>query len=191
MIQIAKLRYIALAITAAASSFAAPSLGAGPAQDPARTQDAPPPPVLEVRRTPPPPLEMATTRSEPEAQARADFRVRVTGAGAELWSGDLALEGYQGAELRLDLQQADSACGPSAGQRSSRRRTGLTFNLRHGGRRDGDPFAVTAQWTRPSADCALPGTRTVGIDTEISIPPRATRVIEGDGGLRIELVRQR
>ena len=158
----------------------------------AQTMESPDLPArAEVIRTQPPPIDMRATRNEPEMPAPATFFVRVTGAGKEIWSGEMGIDNYQGADLRMTLQQGDGACGAQSEARFTRRQTGLTFSIRNAGRGANDPFAIGAEWTRPSADCALPGTRTSGIETAVTVAPGATRVIEGDGGLIIELTRRK
>lgn len=191
------LRAIALVLAATAALPASGPGLAAPAQDgiptpaaPARAATRPVSPP-EVMRVAPPPVMIETIRSSDEQPPSAMFRVRVTGAGQEIWSGDMSLEGYQGAELRMTLQQGDGVCGARGEMRSGRRQTGLTLTIRSGGRRDGEPFEIVSEWTRQSPDCALPGTRTSGIGTTVAIAPGANKVIEADGGLRIELTRRR
>lgn len=190
---IANLRMTALVLMAATASLSGASISASTMPDgpDIGAQVPPPPPAPAIRTTPPPPVAIATERGEPELPPPAAFLVRVIGAGKEIWAGDVAIENNQGAELRLTLQQADTLCAGRLEGRWSRRQTGLTFAMRNAGRRDGDPFAVSAEWTRPSADCNQPGTRTTGIETTATVAPGATRTIEADGGLRIELTRRK
>lgn len=168
-------------------------LAAVPSGALAQTMESPdlPARAVEVRRTPPPPIEMPAARTEREMPPPATFFVRVTGAGKEIWSGELSIENNQGADLRMTLQQGDAVCGSRPEARYTRRQTGLTLSIRNAGRGAGDPFSVSAEWTRPSIDCTLPGTRTTGIETAVTITPGATQVIEGDGGLKIELTRRK
>jgi hypothetical protein len=192
MTKLANLRAAALGMVAATTWLAAAPLSAAPAQQDLSFPDnapPPPPPAATVRETPPPPVGIATRQVEPAPPPKVTFRVRVTGAGQELWMGDMTLEGYQGAELQMSLQQADSAC-PGSNELRSRRRTGLTFTMRYAGRRDTETLAITSEWTRQSRDCDMPGTRTTGIETALPIPQGATRVIEADGGLRIDITRK-
>ncbi len=189
------LRVISLALIATATVLVAAPLLAAPAQDVIQTQEAPAravtrPSPPEVRRLPPPPVAIETARSPDESPPSSLFRVRVTGAGQEIWTGDMALEGYQGAELRMTLQQGDGVCGARGEMRSGRRQTGLTLSIRGGGRQN-ESFGIASEWIRQSLDCALPGTRTSGIETTVALVPGASRLIEADGGLRIELTRRR
>lgn len=52
-------------------------------------------------------------------------------------------------------------------------------------------FTVFASWIRAAAECIQPGTYTVGMDVIADIPPGQSRVLRGDGGLRIEMTRTR
>jgi len=151
-------------------------------------------PPEPVRIAPPPAMIYTTEAPSTGSQVPpADVFVRITAGGRELWSGDLRVEAQRGAQFNMTLQQGDAVCADqSERQIYARRQTGLNFTLRQAyGRSEGQPLSLTASWTRPSADCALPGTRTVGIDTAIVLAPGQSRAIEGDGGLRIELTRRR
>ncbi len=190
MTRLVNLRAAALGLVAAATWIAAAPINAALAQQELSIpENAPLPPVATVRAMPPP-IRIASVRAEPEPPPKATFRVRVTGAGQELWTGDMTLEGYQGAELKMSLQQADSACPGGNELHSNRRRIGLTFAMRYAGQREPESMAITAEWTRQSRDCAMPGTRTTGIETTIPIPQGPARVIEADGGLRMEITRK-
>ncbi len=182
-------------LVAAAATLGAGPLGAAAAQDmvpdaPVETREAPPPPVRMIDRVPP---EAVTISDGVTRVPRppAALRVRISGDGKELWSGELLVDPSQGAELNNTLQQADSNCAPGIERGYLRRQTRLGLSLRKTGSRDGEFFSVFANWTRQSSDCALPGTRTVGVETTVEIAPGTSRVIEGDGGLRIELTRQK
>jgi hypothetical protein len=148
-----------------------------------------PPPSATIRTTPPPTLSMPSQGVEPQQPQRATFRVRVTGAEREIWSGDITLQGYQGAELALTLQEADSVCANTSESRFDSRRTGLAFSMSYAGRRDPEVMKISANWTRRSRDCTLPGTRSTGLETTVAIASGAVRIIEADGGLRIEITR--
>lgn len=181
-------RQAALAMSAMVFATAVPSMAL--AQDMVTTAELPAP-VVQTRRAPTPPVEVPTRQAGPEMPPPATFFVRVTGAGSEIWSGEMSIENNQGADLRMTLQQGDAVCGSRPEARYTRRQTGLTLSIRNAGRGAGDPFSISADWTRPSTDCDLPGTRATGIETVATIAPGTTRVIEGDGGLRIELTRRK
>ncbi|MGB3472988.1 MAG: hypothetical protein WBA51_19400 [Erythrobacter sp.] len=51
-------------------------------------------------------------------------------------------------------------------------------------------YTVDVSWTRPSEDCSQQGSRATGFDVQVELIDNETRVIEGDGGLRVELTRQ-
>lgn len=125
-----------------------------------------------------------------EEQQRVTVYLRVIGAGTELWAGDLVLDGYRGAQLTQGLEQADVKCADLNSRSAPSQRTGLNFRLNYSGRRTDEPFGLNISWTRQSTDCSLPGTRTVGMDVRVDLDPGEKRVIEGDGGLRIELQRR-
>jgi hypothetical protein len=174
-------RAAALALAAGSLSLASAASAQPVPARPVMAED-PPPPVMVAReaptiRAPQPPFTVA---------------VRIMGGASVLWAGDVALDNIQGAQMNMSLQQADALCPSDAERRIGRRQTGLNFSLRPSYRRTGnEPLTVTVTWTRASADCALPGTRTIGIDTEVTLDPGTTRVVEGDSGLRIELTRKK
>lgn len=152
------------------------------------TAAEPPPPV---RLASPPAIETRAVRADPEMRSPVTFFVRVTGGDKEIWSGEMNVENNQGADLRMTLQQGDAACSSRPEARYTRRQTGLTFSLRNVGRAADAAFSLSAEWTRPSTDCDLPGTRTAGVETVATVAPGTTRVIDGDGDLKIELTRRK
>lgn len=153
----------------------------------------------EVMRTPPPPASpSAPDRARSDAtpvetdasDPRAEFAVRILGQGRELWSGVLRLENFYGAAVDLELQQAGTVCADDIARRFRNRRHGLKFELRYYTNRQDGPFTVKASWVRKSDDCALPGVRTVGLETAMDIAVGERRLIEADGGFQIELTRR-
>ncbi|MEM6266549.1 MAG: hypothetical protein AAF707_03415 [Pseudomonadota bacterium] len=154
----------------------------------------PPPPIRTVETIPPPAppvINPARTDRRSEAERLETVFVRITGDGKELWSGDLVLQGYRGASVKYEINQVDVVCGESLGQRRSNQRTGLDFSLRYNSRQEGDPFSLNVRWNRQSADCSAPGTKSVGLDVQVSLTPGERSSVSGDGGLQVELVRRR
>lgn len=179
--------------TTAILAVASACLGAMPSTASSQevvTAAEPPTPVVPTRGAPPSPIQTRQAQADAEMPPRSSFSVRVTGAGREIWSGEMNIDNNQGADLRMTLQQGDAVCGNRPEARYVRRQTGLTFSIRNVGRGADDAFSISAEWTRPSTDCDLPGTRATGVETVATIAPGTTRVIEGDGGLKIELTRR-
>lgn len=143
---------------------------------------APPPPIMTI------PAPAPVSRAEPLRETV--MGVRVFGGEERLWDRELRLRGYGGAQVDFKLTQAAQQCGILTSRNWQGSRTGLELTVAQRGSGE-NTFTVTSKWTRAGTDCAQPGTYSVGLDVVVDVPPGQTRVLRGDGGLRIELTRAR
>lgn len=113
---------------------------------------------------------------------------RVFGGKRELWAGYLAMTPYGRASVHTDVQEMDANC-PVRNNRFAPKRNTVELRIRPG-RREGEAlYGVEVSWTRPAEPCSDRGTRAAGFDIEVELVDKETRVIEGEGGLRLELTR--
>lgn len=147
------------------------------AQDP-----SPPPPVLEI------PADARTDEAEKSAEPFT-ISVIIMGQGRELWAGDLAMSGSSRAQVRIDVQDSEIGC-PLGNDRFADRRNAVEFQVRRGYGRNNSRYTVETNWTRPTASCAEQGSLATGFEVQVELDDGETRIIEGDGGLRVELTRR-
>ena len=119
-----------------------------------------------------------------------NFRVRltVTGEGRLLWSGDLALAEYNGARIETDIQDTDLAC-PADERAVATRRSAIIAKVVPIDLVEGYEFKVYAHWARRHEACAAPGQKVSRVDVRVTLAPGETRVVDGDGGLVVEVTR--
>lgn len=146
------------------------------------------------------PLESELPRSIPNFHILTDtprkgtpeqnFRVRlsITGKGLLLWSGDLVLAEYNGARIESDIQDTDPACPPEE-RAVATRRSVIIAKVVPIDLAEGYEFKVYAHWARRHDGCAAPGQKASRIDVRVMLAPGEMRVIEGDGGLVVNVTR--
>lgn len=119
-----------------------------------------------------------------------NFRIRlaITGDGRLLWSGDLVLAEYNGARIESDIQDTDLACPPEK-RAVATRRSVIIAKVVPVDLVEGYEFKVYAHWARRHEECAAPGQKVSRIDVRMALAPDETRVVQGDGGLRVEVTR--
>lgn len=142
---------------------------------------------------PPPPISIPADSRVAEAQRQAEpftISVRIMGQDRELWAGDLAMSGSNRAQVRLDVQDVDIKC-PLENARFASRRNAIELQVRRGYGRDNARYTVEANWTRPTSSCAEQGSRATGFEVQVELEEGTPRVIEADGGLRVELTRRK
>lgn len=142
--------------------------------------------------SPPRALVIADEAAVVEAQQRAEpftMSVRILGQNRELWAGDLAMSASNRAQVRIDVQDSDIGC-PVENDRFADRRNAVEFQVRRGYGRNSARYTVETNWTRPTASCAEQGSLATGFEVQVELDKGETRVIEGDGGLRVELTRR-
>jgi len=122
--------------------------------------------------------------------SRARYDVVVRGGDTLLWRGTLWIGGRGPSSWRQTLQEAqDDGCGPSSWP-GAQTETSIQVVPAppYGG--DTGQATVTARWSRPSGvPCG--GARVVEIRQTISLDAASPIVLSGDGGLVVELRRQR
>lgn len=144
-----------------------------------------PPPAPPARST----AQSESASSSIEEAAPYTISARVVGGDRELWVGRFAMTPYGNASARLDVQDMDSNC-PVRNDRFARRSNSVKLAVRPGRGSGVNLYTVDVSWTRPSEDCSQQGSRATGFDVQVELIDNETRVIEGDGGLRVELTRQ-
>lgn len=125
-------------------------------------------------------------KGTPEQNFR--FALAIRGEGATLWAGDLVLAEYNGARIESDIQDTDPACPPEQREIATRR-SAIIAEVVPIDLVEGYEFKVYAHWSRRHAGCTAPGQKMTRIDVRVQLAPGETRVIEGDGGLVVEVTR--
>ena len=151
------------------------------AQPPVAVANIPPPPIVAVPSAPPPIIRM----SEPYARmANITVRIRAL-AGRAVLLDDRFRVGRSWASFTQNRSEAREESCPSdySGQSA---RTSFSMSLRPQGI-SGGKYHLSASWQRPSGSCDDLGSRSVSLDQAVSLKPGQTVIVEGDGGLRVEL----
>ena len=144
-----------------------------------RTTPPAPPPPPQVIMAPPPVITTGWT-----SRPTVTVRVRVIG-GREVLLADRFRVGRAGANYSMNRTEAAPAeCPQSFGDRG---RSSLNFGL-GAGYSDREPlYRLSVSWARASDAACAAGQRTVGLEQQVTLVPGRTVVVEGDGGLRVEL----
>ncbi|WP_143738198.1 hypothetical protein [Erythrobacter donghaensis] len=124
----------------------------------------------------------------PKPVAPYRLRARVLAGERELWAGDLAMTHYGRANVRTYVQDMDANC-PLKNDRFAVRRHTIDLSVAPGNREGPYRYKVEANWTAPAEACSDDGMRGTGVRVEVELAEKQTYVIEGERGLRVELVR--
>ncbi len=143
-----------------------------------------------IPNRPAPSVTIVADEQPKSSQTRPTYWLyaRVLGGTRELWAGYLAMTPYGRASVHTDVQEMDSNC-PVRNNRFAPRRNTVDLRIRPGRRDNEALYGVEVSWTRPAEPCSERGTRAAGFDIEVDLVDNETRVIEGEGGLRLELTR--
>ena len=115
--------------------------------------------------------------------------VRVLGGDKTLWSGDLSMANYRGANVTLNVQDVDPRC-PIEDRNYAMRRNGVQLRVNPIRQQFSDRYRINVTWTRPSKDCAEQGSRSIGFELQVDLAAGETKTLEGDGGLSVEVTRK-
>lgn len=140
----------------------------------------PPPPIVAIR----PPIA-------PRAnfQPRPPITVRVSAsAGPQLLVSDRFRVGP--AIASFSQQRNEAAPTRCSEYRDSSRRTNITFSVGPAYSTQKDMYRVSLSWSRPGGDDCDAGQRTTSVEQSVKLEPGKTIVVQGDGGLRVELTRE-
>ncbi|MEP0391324.1 MAG: hypothetical protein ABJ205_13895 [Erythrobacter sp.] len=137
-------------------------------------------------------LRIQSEEGAVEARTQAKpftISVRIMGQDRELWAGDLTMSVYNRAQVRLDINDSDIQC-PLEDSRFALRRNAIEFQVRPGYGRANSKYTIETNWTRPTGSCSEQGSRVTGFEVQVELEEGKPRVIEGDGGLRVEITRR-
>ena len=154
--------------------------------------NSPPPPVImpvipPVVRAPPPPSLPPPFSMDWLKRPVSPIRVRVF-AGTALLLDETLQVGPTAANFTMSRSEAASETCATPARYPRSRRTSLNVSLRPDGTSN-DSFRVTFAWSRPTGGCATEGNLGVTVDQGLEIARGRTVLIQGDGGVRIELTR--
>lgn len=146
---------------------------------------------------PPPPPVIPTVPvivGQPDQPRTLAFDVAVTRDGRPLWSGTLLMSSSDGASF---LQQSEQTLACDAPDRPRGSTARFTERLRIMVRTSGYPrdrIRVTAEWQRLAASiadlpalCTNAATRTVSVESDVSLAGGGPVTLRGDAGLEIVL----
>jgi hypothetical protein len=154
------------------------------------TPTAPPAPPSPPMVTTPV-LSRYVSSAERLAQPPVSLEIRVSGEDGAIWEGRLRV-GPTGASISQNRSEAQPANCQVPSQFLDRSvRTGFTLNLSPGYGEAADLYSVNVSWTRVAANgCAHDGTRTVQMQSTVTVPEHSSTVLRGDAGLVVELRRR-
>ena len=140
-----------------------------------------PPPKSGAYRVPhrdsPPVLQ----RLEP-----ATVWVRIFSGKKLLLSDQLRVGRYNATDILTRNEAPADTCPADAGPTVQ---STLTFQINREASTSPDEFFIGLSWSHPIDDCKLAGSRGVSIAQPVTIKPGQPTVVNGDGGIRIELSR--
>ena len=171
--------FAAAAVVAAQSGMA--SKAASP--PPIAVVNSPPPPIIAVPTAPMPPIIRMSDPSFPKV-ANVTVRIRAL-AGRTVLLDDRFRVGRSWASFTQNRSEAaEQSCPQDYGGQSVRATFSMT--LRPQGMSAGK-YHLSTSWSRPTGSCDDQGSRSVSVDRAVSLKPGETVVVEGDGGLRVEI----
>jgi hypothetical protein len=119
--------------------------------------------------------------------------VRISSPEGIMWEGSLRVSPNQGANYQQNFSEASpDVCPPGSPSDRSERRS-ISFNVYSQSSSQPGLYQIDASWGRPIRDqrCSGTGTRTVQVNKGVTLQPGETAVVEGDAGLKIEVMRGR
>ena len=152
---------------------------------------SPSPPPIIAPPAPPPPIVAIRSPMAPRAnfQPRPPITVRVRAtAGSVVLVADRFRVGPTNASFS---QQRNEAAPTSCGDyRDSSRRTSINFSVGPAYSSEKEQYRVSLSWSRPGGEICGAGQRTTSVEQTVALQPGRTIVVEGDGGLKVELTRE-
>ncbi len=140
-----------------------------------------PPPIVTTATVPPPIVRFSANRTPVTVQVRAS-------AGSRLLLADRFLVGPMNASF--SQQRNEGAPARCTEFRDGSRRTSMNFSLGHAYSVLKDQYRVTLSWSRPGGDDCGAGQRTTSVEQTVTLQPGKTVIVQGDGGLQVELTRE-
>ena len=160
---------------------AAVAAAQAPAPPPIAVTNVPPPPIITAPIAPPPLIRVGDTFPR---IANISVRIRAL-AGRAVLLDDRFRVGRSWASFNQSRSEAgDQSCPLDYAGGSAR--TSFSMSLRPQGM-SGGKYQLSSTWLRPSGSCQEQGSRSVSIEQGVVLKPGQTVVVEGDGGLRLEL----
>lgn len=154
----------------------------------------PPPPPLPAPIVLSPPSVVERSRfSEAERLPSAQFEVDVTLNAERLWAGSLRVASRAGASMDQNINQSFDPCGNET-ETASRMRDAQRVSVRidrPNERQEPDLFMINVNTTRPIAACEGGGSLTLGFNRSQTIKAGQSVVLDGDGKLKVRLMRKR
>lgn len=151
---------------------------------------APPSPIVTVPVPPPiitpnlpPPFVSAGRYNRPTVT----ISVRAT-SGDNVLLNDRFRVGTSAASFMLNRSEAGPA-NCTASETYTGVRSSLMFSLRPDGPTSGDRYRLSLNWSRPKGPCEGDGSRGVSLEQLVVLKSGDPVVIEGDGGVKVELRR--
>ena len=161
------------------------------AQSGVATQTSAPPPIAVTNVAPPPIVAVPTAppiirMAEPFSRiVNITVRIRAL-AGRAVLLDDRFRVGRSWASFSQNRSEAgEQTCPLDYGGQSAR--TSFSVSLRPQGIGGGGKYHLSSTWQRPNGSCDEQGSRSVSIEQGVALKPGQTVVVEGDGGLRVEL----
>lgn len=113
----------------------------------------------------------------------------------ELWSGTLRLgPQYGNANFSMSKNEYAKPCpGETSGKsRNSSSSTRLSVSLnRYNWQQERDKFSVNVNWSQPIPACQGSGNNSLGFNRVVEVPQGGSVTVEGIGGLKVRLTRER
>jgi hypothetical protein len=155
-----------------------------------------PPLTVTMQASPPAPIIMRAARDNDDAKqaALAQFDVELSLNGAQLWAGPLRAGWRMGANMDQTIRQPYEVCGSNGDMAQERDSDAQRISLRIdqvNERQEPDSFRVTVSVTRPIPACEGGGSLTLGFTRSPTIMPGRSVVLDGDGKLKVSLLRRR
>lgn len=146
--------------------------------------------VTPVPASPPAPVILSTRVAQPAAAAQQaeTIRVRIFG-GRDVLLSDRFRVGRGSANF--NQSKSESAEGGCPADGSSSERYSLNMSLHRNSYPEGtERYRISLSWTRPLGSQCDDARRTAGIEQQVTLPRLQPVILEGDGGLRVELTRE-
>ena len=168
------------------------------AQSGMATNSVSPPPAVVVTLEPSPPASgaIASQPSRPVQTVSSldPFRplqpvtvnVRITAGGELLMGQQLRVARYNASAILQRYDAPENQCPPGSVKAAQ---SSLTFQINREASKTPDEFFMGLTWSRPLDECHIGGSRGISMAQAVTIRRGKTTVVNGDGGLRLELSR--
>jgi hypothetical protein len=158
---------------------------------PVAVQNSPPPPTV-IWAVPPPKTSVYPVPAAPETPAvlqplePVTVWVRIFSGKKLLLSDQLRVGRYNATDILTRNEAPGDNCPADAGPTVQ---STLTFQINRQTSTDPDEFFMGLSWSYPIDDCKLAGSRGVSVAQPVTIKAGQPTIVNGDGGVRIELSR--